>query len=328
MEKKQDSLVLGIDLGGTKILSAVIDLDQKIRSRDHSVTPATQGQDAVMEAVVRSVRRCLEKGELDISRITAIGLGAPGPSNPDTGVLFTSPNLPGWENVPIRDVVYQEFGREVCLINDANAAALGEARFGAGRGARHFIYITVSTGIGGGVVIDGKVYTGSIGTAGELGHMTIDDEGPLCNCGNRGCWETLASGTALAREARRKVKEGFRTSILEHAGGDPEQITAQVVQTAAEQGDDVARELIARTGYYLGVGFANLINIFNPERIVIGGGLSNMGEMLFEPARKEARKRAYTVAYEAVRFVPASLGRNSGVLGAAAYAWDKARGLA
>ena len=151
--------------------------------------------------------------------------------------------------------------------------------------------------------------------------MTIDDNGPICSCGNKGCWETLASGTALAREARHRIKEGVRTSILEYAGGNMEKVTAQVVHTAAQQGDDLAKEVIAQIGYYVGVGLANLINIFNPELIVIGGGLSNIGDMLFEPAFKVVGERAYKEAFQAVRFASAELGRNSGVLGAAAFAF-------
>lgn len=201
-------------------------------------------------------------------------MAAPGLSNPETGILFTSPNLPRWRDVPLRDIIEKEFSKKAFIINDANAAALGELYFGAGRGANDFVYITISTGIGGGIIIDGKIYTGSIGTAGEVGHMTIDDNGPLCNCGNRGCWETLASGTALAREARHRIKERAKTSILDYADGDVEKVTAEAIDKAAQAGDNLAKELIVRTGYYLGVGLANLINIFNPEIIVIGGWLS------------------------------------------------------
>ena len=260
--------------------------------------------------------------------LSAIGLGAPGLSNPETGILFTSPNLPGWKDVPLRDIIEKEMGKKVFLINDANAAALGEMYFGAGRSARNFIYITISTGIGGGIIIDGKIYTGSSGTAGEPGHMVIQDEGPVCNCGNRGCWESLASGTALARDTRQRLKEGSTTTILDYADGDIEKVTAEVVHKAAQSGDSLARELIANTGYYVGVGLANLINIFNPEIIVIGGGLSNIGDMLLEPAFKEARKRAFTQAYQAVRFTRAELGRNSGVLGAAAFALQEMKRIA
>ncbi len=323
MGEKHDSLALGIDIGGTKILTAVANNKGKMLSRDHSITPAKEGQDVVVKSILESVGRALAQAKIAAADLTAIGLGAPGLSNPETGILFTSPNLPGWKDVPLRDIIAKELGKETFLINDANAAAVGELYFGAGRGTRNFIYVTVSTGIGGGIIIDGKIYTGSTGTAGELGHMVIDDEGPACNCGNRGCWETLASGTALAREARLGITEGGVTCILKYANGDMEKIKAEAIHEAAKAGDNLANQLIARTAYYLGVGLANLINIFNPEVIVIGGGLSNIGDMLLEPAFEEAGRRAFKQSYQAVRFACAELGRNSGVLGAAAFALEK-----
>jgi len=326
MAAKSDSLVLGIDLGGTKILTAVTNPQGEILSLDNSVTPAAKGQDAIIQAIVESVRRALNQAELSMADLVAIGVGAPGPSNPQTGILYTSPNLPGLRNVPIRDIIEQDFNKKAFLINDANAAGLAEFRYGAGRGSCCFIYITVSTGIGGGIVLDGRVYTGAAGLAAEIGHMTIEDKGPLCNCGNVGCWEALASGTALAKEARRRITEGENSSILEHAEGDVEKVSAQVIQQAAEAGDSLAKELLARTSHYLGTGFANLINIFNPDVIAIGGGVANIGEMLLGPAYAVAKERAFLQAYESVRFVPAELGRNSGVLGAAAYALQGIRG--
>jgi len=327
LRENADDLVLGVDLGGTKILTVVTNSQGKMLSHDHSITPAPKGHEAVIQSILESAHRALEQADVVISELTAIGLGAPGLSNPETGILFTSPNLPGWRDVPLRDIMQERLGKKTFVINDANAAALGEFYFGAARGIRNFIYITLSTGIGGGIIIDGKIYSGAIGAAGEVGHMTIDDEGPICNCGNRGCWEALASGTALAKEARHRIKEGVATSILEYAEGDVEKVTAQVIYSAAEQGDSLAKELIARTGYYVGVGLANLINIFNPELIVIGGGLSNIGDMLLEPAFKVAEERAYMEAFQAVRFASAELGRNSGVLGAAAFALQELRKL-
>lgn len=320
MQKRGDDLVLGVDLGGTKILTAVVDAAGSLLSRDHSITPAREGHEAVIGSILESARRALEQADVAPDRLAAVGVGAPGLANPDTGVLYTSPNLPGWRDVPIRDIVQKGLGTKAYLINDANAAALGELHFGAARGARNFLYVTVSTGIGGGIVIDGKIYSGAIGAAGEVGHMTIDDAGPVCNCGNRGCWEMLASGTALAREARRRIGQGTATSILEYAHGDVDLVTALTVEAAAEAGDGPALELISWSAYYLGVGLANLINIFNPELIVIGGGLSNMGDMLFQPAFKVAGERAYEQSFRAVRFARAELGRNSGVLGAAVFA--------
>lgn len=320
MRETPDPLALGVDLGGTKILTAVINPQGKMLSRDHSITPASKGHEAIIQAILESAGRALAQAGIAASELSAIGVGAPGLSNPETGILFTSPNLPGWRDVPLRGIIQRKLGKKTFLINDANAAALGELYFGAARGARNFIYVTISTGIGGGIVINGEIYSGASGAAGEVGHMTIDDNGPLCNCGNRGCWETLASGTALAREARHQMEQGAKTSILDYSGGVMEKVTAEVIHKAAQAGDKLAEELIARTGYYVGVGLASLINIFNPELIVIGGGLSNIGGMLLEPAFRVAGERAFKEACQAVRFATAELGRNSGVLGAAAFA--------
>jgi glucokinase len=316
-------LILGIDLGGTKILTSVVDPQGKMLSRDHSVTPAAKGPEGVIEAIVASAHRAIEGASITKDRVSGIGVGAPGLNDPGSGVLFTSPNLPGWEDVPLRDIIQERLGKRTFLINDGNAAALGEGYFGAAKGVAHFVYVTISTGIGGGIVIDGKIYNGFKGMAGEIGHMTISDEGPLCKCGNQGCWEALASGTALAKETRRRIDLGEHTTILGLAEGKIENVTAQIVHSAAEQGDPLASELILRTAHYFGVGLANLVNILNPEMIVIGGGLSNMGDRLLKPAYEVVEKRAFQRAYRTVRFVRAALGRNSGVLGAAAFAYDE-----
>jgi glucokinase len=320
MSKPEDALMLGIDLGGTKILTAVIDKRGMMLSRDHSITPAAKGQQAVIEAILKSTTRSLEQAQVSPSDLAGIGIGAPGLSNPESGILYTSPNLPGWRDVPLRDIVAKEIGRPAFLINDGNAAALGELHFGAGRNSRNFIYLTVSTGIGGGIVIDRRIYTGSIGTAGELGHMVICDSGPLCNCGSTGCWEVMASGTALAREAKRLIETGAETTMPAYAGDQVEKVTAETVHQAAAAGDQLAAKLVARTAYYIGVGLSNLINIFNPELIVIGGGLSNIGDMLLQPAFEEAGRRAFAQPFRATRFARAELGRNSGVIGAAVFA--------
>jgi len=320
-------LILGIDLGGSKVLAAVVDSQGRVVSSHESVTPATKGREAVIQCIVDSARGALEQRRVAMSEISAVGIGAAGISNPEAGILFTSPNLPGLREVLLGDIVQEKLGKKTFIINDANAAALGELHYGAARDARNFIYITISTGIGGGIVIDGKIYTGAIGIAGEVGHMTIDDNGPICSCGNRGCWEMLASGTALSREARLRISKGVKTSILEYAEGNIENVSAQAIQRAAEKGDKLAKELVAQTGYYVGVGLASLVNMFNPELIVIGGGLSNIGDMLLEPAFKTAEKRAYKEAFQAVRFSSAELGRNSGVIGAATFALQEMKRL-
>jgi glucokinase len=320
-------LILGIDLGGSKTLVAVVDRRGRIVSSHENVTPAAQGREAMIQCIVDSAHDALQEAKLAMSEISAVGIGAAGISNPEAGILFTSPNLPGLREILLGDIIQEKLGRKTFIINDANAAALGELYYGAARNARNFIYVTISTGIGGGVVIDGKIYTGAIGIAGEVGHMTIDDNGPTCNCGNRGCWETLASGTALIRAAKLRIGKKVKTSILEYAQGSVDNVTPQVIRSAAEKGDKVAKELIAQTGYYVGVGLANLINIFNPELIVVGGGLSNIGDMLLEPAFKTAEKRAYKEAFQSVRFASAALGGNSAAIGAATFAGQELKRL-
>ncbi len=314
-------LVLGVDLGGSKILSAVVNAKGEMLSSDRRTTPAAKGPDVVIQAILDSIKRAISQAGITAAQLAAICIGAPGLSNPETGVIFTSPHLPGWKDVPLKTIVEGETGIKTLLLNDTNAAALGELYFGAAKGARNFICVTLGTGIGGGIVIDGEIYAGSLGTAGEIGHMAIDTNGRKCNCGNTGCWETLASGTALAREAKQRISDGAKTSILEYADGDVNKVNAETVHKAAQQGDTLAKELIAQLAYYIGVGLANLIHIFNPELIVIGGGLSNIGDMLLEPAYKLAGERVNKTAFASVRFARAELGRNSGVIGAAAYAF-------
>ncbi len=318
-------LVLGVDLGGTKILSALIDEEGKLLARDQTPTPSTGDQNSVIQAILSSSKRVLNEADIVGDDVAAVSIAAAGPSDIRTGILYTSPNLPGWENVPLRNIFSKHFDKTVYLLNDARAAALGELYFGAAKGLKNFIFITISTGIGGGIIIDGELYSGAAGTAGELGHMVIDDDGPLCNCGNRGCWEMLASGKALTSAAKRSIKEGVKNSIIEYADGDLEKVNAQAINAAAIAGDPLAQELISRNAYYLGVGLANLINIFSPELIVIGGGLSNIGDRLLLPAYEEAKKRAFKQPYEATRFALAALGADSGVLGAAGYAFKQLR---
>lgn len=318
--RHRKDLYLGIDLGGTKILSIVASSQGKILSRDRTHTPAKGGPEAVIRAILKSIAHALKSADITKNKIRAIGIGAAGISNPETGILYTSPNLPGWKDVPIRDIIQREIGINTFLTNDAKAAALGELSFGAGKGARNLIYITLSTGIGGGLIIDGKLYGGAAGAAGEIGHMTIDINGPHCNCGNTGCWEILASGTALAREAKKQIEQGAGTTILSYSKGKIELVTAQTVYAAALEGDRLAVELIGQNGSYVGVGLANLINIFNPELIIIGGGLSHMGDMLLKPAMAVIKERAFKASYEAVRLTIAQLGDDVGALGAIVFA--------
>lgn len=315
----QPSLVLAIDLGGTKIATALVSEAGDILARHRVATPAREGYLAVVHAIVQASLRTLEKNDRSSADLASIGVGAPGIVNMSTGVVQTSPNLAGWRDVPLKEMLEQELHRDTYVINDARAATLGEHRYGAGQGARNFVYVTISTGVGGGIVIDGELYTGAIGAAGEIGHMKVVREGPQCGCGNIGCWETLASGTALAREARVRIHRGEGGSLLSRAGGMIGKVTPELISKAADDGDDFAKELVAWSSHYLGVGLANLIYLFNPELIVIGGGLTGMGSKLLEPAYRTARQRAQG-RRRVVSFALAKLGPNSVVLGAAAFA--------
>lgn len=314
--------IVGVDLGGTKISAILADAGGNIVARDLRDTLAQEGPEAVTRRIVESIKQVATGAD-----IAGIGIGAAGTCEASTGIVASSPHLPGCRNLPLKDIIQREFGLPTYLDNDANAAVLGEYYFGAGVGIDNLIYVTVSTGIGGGLIIDGKIYRGTSGSAGEIGHMTIDVNGPRCDCGNIGCWETLASGTALAREAVRQIEAGAQTHILSFAQGDLKEVSAKTVFLAAQQGDRLANDLISRTGYYVGVGLVNLVNIFNPELILIGGGLSQMGQLLLDPALRVVGERAFELPARAVRIEIARLGADAGVLGAVAlFLQEKSKG--
>ena len=321
--KAEKELFIGIDLGGTKIGTALVDAEGQILARDFRKTQATGGVQAVVDRMVDAAYRVMAQEGIAPSQITAIGVGAPGPIDAEAGLVTSPPNLSGWRNVPLKKLVEETLDIPTFLENDANAAALGEHLFGAGRGTKNMIYVTASTGVGGGFILDGQIYAGATGAAGEIGHMTVLPRGPHCGCGNRGCLEALASGTAIAREGKELVVRGVPTLITKLAEGDPDRVSAKLVAQAAEQGDIEAQEIIADAMTYLGVGMASLVNLFNPELIVIGGGLTNMGEGLFGPVRRIIERRAFRASAEAVKVVPSQLGDEVGILGAAAVAMHR-----
>ena len=321
--RKQKLPVLAIDLGGTKILTALISEKGQMIAREYCLTVAEEGVDSVISRLLSTIGQLLSQGNMNLSRLHGISIAAAGAIDIKAGIITLSPSLPGWHDIPLRSIIGERCKVRTFLINDANAAALGEHCFGAGQGTNNLIYITVSTGIGGGIIIDGKLYSGSSGTAGEVGHMTVDVNGPTCNCGNIGCWEVLASGTAVAREVIRRISNGEKTSLIEMVEGKLENITAETVSLAAQDGDSLALAVIAQATDYLGIGMANLVNIFNPEIVIIGGGLAKMGDLLFDPVRQIMKERAFRLSAQAVRIVPAQLGDDAGVFGAAVYAFQQ-----
>ncbi|MBU0493672.1 MAG: ROK family protein [Chloroflexi bacterium] len=313
-------LFVGIDLGGTKINTVLVDPSGRILNQDYRETQAREGPDAVIERMLDAAFRVMAGANVLSTQVRAVGVGAPGPIDIRVGMVGSPPNLPGWFNVPLGHRIASALEIPTFLENDANAAALGEHRFGAGRGTRHMVYVTVSTGIGGGFILDGKLYSGATGGAAEVGHVTILPHGPHCGCGRRGCLEALASGTAIAREGAELLMRGVPTRIAELAGGDPGRVSAKMVAQAAAEGDVEAQEIIDEAMMYLGLGMANLVNLINPEMMVIGGGLANMGDVLLDPVRRTIHRRAFRTAADAVRVVRAELGDNVGALGAAAVA--------
>ena len=326
-QPRAKDLFLGIDLGGTKIVAGLVDREGRIVSRQHSSTQASKGREIVVRRLIDVASQLLTAEGIDRKQVAAIGVAAPGPIDARSGVVTAPPNLPGWRDVPLGRLIQDELGLSTSLENDGNAAALGEHLFGAGRGADHMIYVTASTGIGGGFILDGRLYRGSTGAAAEVGHMTILPHGPRCGCGNRGCLEALASGTAIAREARERVSRGAPTLIAELAEGDLNRISAEMVSRAAEGGDAEANEILDQAMIYLGVGMANLVNLFNPRLLVIGGGLTKMGARLFDPVRRIVDRQAFPAAASAVEITRAQLGDDVGLLGAAAVAMTAIREL-
>jgi glucokinase len=250
------------------------------------------------------------------AEVIGAGVGAPGPLDTKSGIVLLTPNL-GWVNMPLRQRLQDGLGLRTALDNDANCAVLGEWWRGAARGTRMAVGLTIGTGIGGGIIIDGKLYHGASDIAGEIGHMTIDANGRRCKCGNYGCIEAYASGPNIALRAVEALESGAESSLPSYVAGDLQKVTAQTVYQAAQAGDEVALEVVRDTAKFLGAAVASLINIFNPEAVVIMGGVTLAGESLFEPLRREVSRRAFKPAVQVCRIVPGELTGVAGVYGAA-----------
>jgi glucokinase len=306
-------LAIGVDAGGTKIAGVLVDCarDGKIVDRRVVETPATDAEEATRTIV--AVAR-----ELMASRdgVRALGVGAAGMVNRD-GVIRYAPNV-AWREFPLADRVGRAVGIPTLVDNDANAAAWGEFRFGAGRGSRDMLLVTMGTGIGGGIVIQGKLFRGAYGFAAEIGHIIVEPGGPLCGCGNLGCWEQVASGRAIGRLGRRAAMDHPQTLMVELAGGDPDKVDGRVVTAAAKRGDPVATHVLAEVGRRLGEGIGGLVNVLDPDVVVVGGGAVEAGDLILTPAR-----RSFVETVEAPRHRPdvpivaAAMGNDAGAVGAA-----------
>jgi glucokinase len=316
--------VIGVDLGGTKLLAGAVDPELNVH---HRATRPARGADhhAVIATVVSAVGEVRDAIEGGSGSVGAVGIGIPCLIDQRRGISVTSTHLP-LVGVPFRDLVAEQLGLPVYVDNDANAAMLAEWRFGAARGARDAALLTIGTGIGGGLVIGGALQRGSQGAGAELGHMVVQADGPPCNgnCPNRGCLEALVSGTALAREAQRIAAQRPRSG-LGRALAAGREISGPLVTELAHDGDAAAIDAVAAIGRWLGVGIANLVNMLNPDVVVIGGGVVAAGELLLAPAREVVMERALSPSKEHVRIVAARFGAESGMLGAATLALDGLR---
>ena len=313
--------ILGVDLGGTNIVVGTVAENgtQVLGVRSDSTRPE-EGADAVVGRIARlcqeSIADAAAAGVPAIA-ISGVGIGSPGPLDREKGLVLITPNL-GWTNFPLRERVSAAIGLPATLDNDANCAVLGEWWMGAGRGSRYLVGMTIGTGIGGGIVIDGRLYHGASDAAGEIGHTTIDSTGRRCKCGNYGCIEAYASGPAIAARAVEGIEAGAESSLPGFVGGDLSRVTAQTVYECAHAGDEYANEVVRDTAKFLGAGIANLINIFNPDTLVILGGVTLAGDRLFTPLRSEVKRRAFKPSVERCRILPGELPGTAGVVGAAA----------
>ncbi len=316
-------VIVGVDVGGTNIVVATVTEDgEQVSGIQRRSTPTAQGADAVITSIAGAITESIVQakaawgggGDLEV---IGVGIGSPGPIDTKRGLVVTSPNL-GWTNVPLRDRVSELVGVRTTLDNDANCAVLGEWWRGAARGAQVVVGVTVGTGVGGGLVLDGKIFHGASDVAGEFGHMTIDSTGRRCACGNYGCLEAYASGPAIAKRATENIEAGATSTLTQHVDGNSSRITAALVYQAANDGDELALEVVRDTARFLGAGIANLVNICNPELVVVCGGVTSAGEKLFRPLREEVKRRAFRPAADACRIVAGELPGTAGVIGAVA----------
>ncbi len=325
-------LYVGVDLGGTHTRAAVVRDNAHIVARVRRPTPAADGPDAVIGAIVAAVREVLAQAEIGIHEVRGIGISAPGPLNPRTGIVYDAPNLRGWTNVPLAEAVAHFFPVPVFVGHDATLAGYAEFRFGAGRDVDDMIYMTISTGIGGGIIMHGNIIDGVSGTAGEIGHMYLDmrPDAPRCGSGHPGCLEALASGTAIARDASalvasgkgRGIAEAHRARLASMSEASKEEAAhpaARDVVAAAQAGDPEAGAMLHAAGVTIGYGCVNLAHTLNPRRIVIGGGVSNAGDLLFIPIRQTITERAFARPATDLEIVPAALGDDGGLIGSALY---------
>lgn len=306
---------IGIDVGGTNVKIALVDSDGKIGYSNTIPTRAEMGYEYTINNMKQAIRDLLTETKLSAKDIEGIGFGLPGQVDYKSGIVRLITNIPGWVEIPLAKMIEDEFHIPTRVDNDVRCAALGELNFGAGKGCQNLVCITVGTGIGSGLIINGKLVRGAANAAGEIGHIKLQmHDGPICGCGDTGCLEAFASGPSIVAMAEDYIRGGKSTKFREMANG--KDITPFIVAEAAKAGDAVAKRIFTIMGEYIGIGMASVVNLLNPERIIIGGGVADAGDILFDPIKETIKKRAMKIAGESVEVVPAKLGNTAGVIGA------------
>ncbi len=316
-KKDIKKIIAGIDLGGTNVYMLLIDSNGKIYGEKHFPTLAEKGPDGVIENIILQLKDVVKKAGFNLKDIWRIGIGSPGPLDSKRGIISGAVNLPGWEYVKLKEKIEKLTGIKTGVDNDANCAIYGEKWLGAGKNFNNIIGLTLGTGIGGGIIIDGKLIRGTNYNAGEIGHMSINPDGIVCKCRAKGCFEQYASASAIANFAKQKIKEGKRTIITEIVKGDINKITSKTVYEALLNNDTLAMEIWDEFIKHLAAGIANMLNIFNPELIIIAGGVINAGDKLFIPLRRAVKKQTFEIIYNVAKILPAKLGERAGAIGAA-----------
>jgi glucokinase len=320
MKQILDEYFIGVDVGGTKVAAGLVNSAGEITHQMRTpmvAIDALAGLAAVTSAI-DSVRAATAAGRESRELLSAIGICAPGPLNPQTGVIVNPPNLPGWRNFPLGAEISKAYSLPVRVDNDANAAALAESLWGAGRGHRNVFYATIGTGIGTGIAFDGRIYHGRTGAAGEGGHMSIDYRGPRCGCGKLGCIEALASGPAIARRASERIASGHKSSIRERVGGHLDRVTTEMVAGAYLEGDTLATEVLQETAMFLAVWLGNIVDLLEPDVMILGGGAASMLRPFFGEIRDQLPKWCVNSHCQDIPLLPAHYGVDAGIAGGAA----------
>lgn len=322
MSKSKNKFAVGVDIGGTNIKLGIISDTGEIVKKGMVETKAEGGPDSVVSQIKKGINELLLKND---KKIVGIGIGCAGTVNQEKGTVENPPNLPKWDKVPLGDLIKKAFGYDVFLDNDANAAAIGEMHFGAGKDLNSFIMVTLGTGIGGGIIINRKIYHGDFGAAGEIGHTVIDYNGPKCNCGSYGCIEAYVGNNYLVKRIQGELRNKPETKIWDLINHDIEKLSPRVIDEAAQAGDEYAKSIIVKLGEHLGYAFASLANILDIGEFIVGGGVAGFGKPLFDAAQKKAAERVLIPIRKRIKVRPAQLKNDAGIQGSSALVFYKAK---